>query len=190
MLLGLDLRFSNSYSQEQSNSYDTNLLCEINSNLSLFVSGGLFLEHTIPSSFINSISSRSSSVGLPGWVSSCIRGRKPVVFGAFRPEKNVGFLTVSLKSDGFVRESKVYMVQNGQEGSEKSSTLKAADVVVEQGKKPKLKLRGGYAMNTTKHLWAGAVAAMVSRCVLGLIILHLTLLSLFTSTFLTLTKYS
>ncbi|XP_041017259.1 probable mitochondrial adenine nucleotide transporter BTL3 [Juglans microcarpa x Juglans regia] len=156
MLLGLDLRFGNSYSQEQSNSYDTNLLCEINSNLSLFVSGGLFLEHTIPSSFINSISSRSSSVGLPGSVSSCIRGRKPVVFGAFRPEKNVGFLTVSLKSDGFVRE-------NGQEGSEKSSTLEGADAVVEQGKKPKLKLRGGYAMNTTMHLWAGAVAAMVSR---------------------------
>ncbi|XP_042987861.1 probable mitochondrial adenine nucleotide transporter BTL3 isoform X2 [Carya illinoinensis] len=160
MLLGLDLRFSNSYSQEQSNSNDTNLICEINSNLSLF---GLFLEHTIPSSFINSISSRSSLVGLPGSVSSCIRGRKPVVFGAFRPENNVGFLTVSLKSDGFVRESKVYMVQNGHEGSEKSSTLEGADAVVEKGKKPKLKLRGGYAMNTTKHLWAGAVAAMVSR---------------------------
>lgn len=154
MLLGLDLRFSNSHS------HSPNLFCYINSNLSVFVSGGLFLEPAIPSSFVNLISSTSSSISVSGSASSCTCGRKPV---ALRREKSVGFLTVSLKSDGFVRESKVYLVQNREEGSEKATTREEGDAVVERGKKQKVRLRGGRAMNTTKHLWSGAIAAMVSR---------------------------
>ncbi|XP_062165505.1 probable mitochondrial adenine nucleotide transporter BTL3 [Alnus glutinosa] len=154
MLLGLDLRFSNSHS------HSPNLFCYINSNLSVFVSGGLFLEPAIPSSFVNLISSTSSSISVSGSASSSTCGRKPVVL---RREKSVGFLTVSLKSDGFVRESKVYLVQNREEGPEKATTREEGDAVVERGKKQKARLRGGRAVNTTKHLWSGAIAAMVSR---------------------------
>lgn len=155
MLQGLDLRSSNSHS------HTTNLFCYIKSNLSEFVSGGLFLEPTLPSSFVNLISSTSSSISVSGSASSCTCGPKPVVL---RREKSVGFLSVSLKSDdGFVRESKVYLVQNREEGSEKATTREEGDAVVERGKKQKVRLRGGRAMNTTKHLWSGAIAAMVSR---------------------------
>lgn len=66
-----------------------------------------------------------------------------------------GFLSVSLRSDGVVRESKGFLVQNGDEGSE--------EAVVQEEKRETVGLRRGRAMNTTKHLWAGAIAAMVSR---------------------------
>ena len=69
-----------------------------------------------------------------------------------------GFLSVSLRSDGVVRESKGFLVQNGDEGSE--------EAVVQEEKREAVGLRRGRAMNTTKHLWAGAIAAMVSRFVL------------------------
>lgn len=39
-------------------------------------------------------------------------------------------------------------------------------LVVEEGKRQNVSLRGRGAMNTTKHLWSGAVAAMVSRFVI------------------------
>ena len=65
---------------------------------------------------------------------------------------------MSLRSDGVVRESKGCLVQNGDEGSE--------EAVVQEEKREKVGLRRGGAMNTTKHLWAGAIAAMVSRFVL------------------------
>lgn len=38
--------------------------------------------------------------------------------------------------------------------------------VVEEGKRQNVRLRGRGAMNTTKHLWSGAVAAMVTRFVI------------------------
>ena len=71
-----------------------------------------------------------------------------------------GFLSLSLNSDGVVRESKGCLVQNGDETSEET----AAAVVTER-KREKVGVRSGRAMNTTKHLWAGAIAAMVSRSV-------------------------
>lgn len=156
-MLGLDLRSTTSHSHEQSHISHTPNLFDLNPNFSLFVSGGLFLEPTIPSSFVSLI---SSSTSISSSASSCTCGPKPVVLGGEKRVR-VGFLTVSLKSDGFVRESKVYLVPNGEEGSDKAATTR--DEVVEQRNKHKVRLRGGYAMNTTKHLWSGAIAAMVSR---------------------------
>ncbi|KAB1204073.1 hypothetical protein CJ030_MR8G028352 [Morella rubra] len=167
MPLGLDLHFNDSHSPEKSG-FAPNLFSYTDSHLSLFLRGGLYLEPTIPSTFVNLISSRSSSISVAGSVSSCVRGRKPVVFGR---ERSVAFLTVSLKSDDLVRESKVYLVQNREEGSERAASHEGADAAVEQEGKQKARLRRGYAMNTTKHLWAGAIAAMVSRSVSVFIIL-------------------
>lgn len=162
-MVGLDLRFTNSHSQEQSHISHTP-----NPNFSAFVSGGLFLEPTAPSSFVNLISSSTTSsisLSVSGSASYCTCGKTPIFLGREKRAR-VGFLTVSLKSDGFVRESKVYLVQSGEEGSDKAASA-TATTCAEQGNKHKVRLRSGYAMNTTKHLWSGAIAAMVSRSVLG-----------------------
>ena len=130
------------------------------SNSSFFVSGGLFLEPEVSKFLLRSVSSTegptcSSSIGVLGSHS----GRFKVVAAATGGR----FLSMSLRSDGIVRETKRYLVQSGYEGSE--------DAVVEEKKKEKIRVRSGAAMNTTKHLWAGAIAAMVSRyvftCILG-----------------------
>lgn len=68
---------------------------------------------------------------------------------------------MSLRSGEKFRETKRCVAQNEYEGSE--------EALVEEGKEEKVRLRGRGAMNTTKHLWAGAIAAMVSRSVSGLL---------------------
>ena len=68
------------------------------------------------------------------------------------------FLSVSLRSDGIVPETKRCLVQNGN-GCESSE----AAAVEERTYKEKIRVPKGAAVNTTKHLWAGAIAAMVSR---------------------------
>lgn len=120
------------------------------SNSSFFVSGGLFLEPTISESFLLSVSPRKQvAIGVSGSVSSSACRCKVVVGG--------GFLSVSLRSGEKFRETKRCLVQNEYEGSE--------EAVVEETKEEKVRLRGGGAVNTTKHLWSGAIAAMVSRSV-------------------------
>ncbi|KAM1040395.1 hypothetical protein TB2_029245 [Malus domestica] len=68
------------------------------------------------------------------------------------------FLSMSLNSDEVVRESKGCLVQSGDDSSEETTTA-----VVTKRKRKKVGVRSGRAMNSTKHLWAGAIAAMVSR---------------------------
>ncbi|POO03980.1 Mitochondrial carrier protein [Trema orientale] len=122
-------------------------LFSFSSNSGLFVSGGLFLEPSVSTFLLRSVSSPEepcpASVGVSG----------PVC----RPRAVAGgrFCSVSLRSDGIVREAKRSLVQSGYEGSE--------GAVVEETKKERIRVRGKAAMNTTKHLWAGAIAAMVSR---------------------------
>ncbi|KAF6140603.1 hypothetical protein GIB67_013896 [Kingdonia uniflora] len=107
--------------------------------------GGLFLESSVPVSFVKVISSKSSG----GYVGvSRARGCLSKPGGKF--------LSISLSNKG--SESEGYFQEE------------SGGVVVENGKsskeveKKKGKLQGAVgAMNTTKHLWAGAVAAMVSR---------------------------
>lgn len=135
------------------------------SNSSFFVSGGLFLEPTVSKFLLRSVSmaeeQSTASSGVLGSASSSVCRSKVVAGGRF--------LSVSLRSDGIVQETNRCLVQNGYEGSE--------DAVVEKKKKKKEKtrVRSGAAMNTTKHLWAGAIAAMVSRY-MGLILLRLNLI--------------
>ncbi|KAK6130661.1 hypothetical protein DH2020_035636 [Rehmannia glutinosa] len=106
---------------------------------SIFYSGGLFLDtSTIPSSIISAISDEVRFSSFP----------------VYSKRKGSGFLCLSLSikgKDGVINNSAECVVGSG--GNE---TAKA-------GKRVKVRLRGRGAVNTTKHLWAGAVAAMVSR---------------------------
>ncbi|KAJ4950739.1 hypothetical protein NE237_027571 [Protea cynaroides] len=131
-----------------------------------FVGGGLFLDSIVPASFVSLISSGSSSCGSSSSLSSSsLRSRKPVVFRGYRRLKGEsgvigdGFLSVSLSikgSDGFVQDSNGFLHQNEEKCTEA--------VAFEEDKEQKVELRGAAgAMNTTKHLWAGAVSAMISR---------------------------
>jgi len=138
-------------------------------NSIFYVGGGLFLDSTVPVSFVSLISSRSSSSGFLSSISSysSLISRKPDVFGVLRREKRVsgavgdGFLSVSLSvkgNDGFVQESNGFLGRNGEK-----SAVEAVGFV--EDKEQRVRSRGTGAMNTTKHLWAGAIAAMVSRFV-------------------------
>nr|ACU17636.1 unknown [Glycine max] len=107
-------------------------------------SGGLFLEPKIPDSFVRSISLKIHST--PFSESNPRRHRRRVPAACF--------LSVSLPSANLVTEPKL---QNGEHVSDQVTTSNG--VVLQR----KVRVRGGNAVNTTKHLWAGAVAAMVSR---------------------------
>ncbi|KAK8465231.1 hypothetical protein PHAVU_009G031000 [Phaseolus vulgaris] len=106
--------------------------------------GGLFLEPKIPDSFLRSVSLKihaaTSSESNPR------RQRRRFPAGCF--------LSVSLPTAKLVTEPKL---PNGEQVSLQGTT---SNGVVQQRK---VKVRGGNAVNTTKHLWAGAIAAMVSR---------------------------
>lgn len=125
--------------------------------------GGLFLDHhNVPASFVRLISPESFS----GSGSRSLRLEAP------RRGKRVGgefFLSVSLsikrgdhEDNGYVRESGEVLGQNGNKSMEEEEEEEAV-VYKEEEKVRKVKARGPYAMNVTKHLWAGAVSAMVSR---------------------------
>ncbi|XP_068637416.1 probable mitochondrial adenine nucleotide transporter BTL3 [Aristolochia californica] len=118
--------------------------------------GGLFLESSVPSSFIASVGIRNSTVSLPD------SGRRRAVDLRVSGGFSSGFLSISLSlkgNEGFVQPSSPLLGQSAEKNEEKS--------VVEEEEKVGQKLpyqhQGARAMNTTKHLWAGAVAAMVSR---------------------------
>ncbi|XP_076882219.1 putative mitochondrial adenine nucleotide transporter BTL3 [Bidens hawaiensis] len=107
--------------------------------------GGLFLDNNaLPNCIINAAVSRRNHGG-------GVFPRKRLGFGG-------GFLSVSLS------------VKANGDGVDKNATnnimaaAAATGVVEENKKKVNLRVRRKpAAMNTTKHLWAGAVAAMVSR---------------------------
>ncbi|KAA8528275.1 hypothetical protein F0562_035630 [Nyssa sinensis] len=170
---GLDVWFKDCHAHEP---FQSSVSTHWNSN-SIFFLGGLFLENTIPSSIIDTISSRSASISISSAVHSSTSRRKPVAFGVFRREIRVPAevggeflsLSLSIKRNGVVlRNSTEYIVQNGDKDSEEAAAAFGGDnAVVEEGKKHRVRLQGRGAMNTTKHLWAGAVAAMVSRTFLA-----------------------
>ncbi|KAL0366405.1 UNVERIFIED_CONTAM: putative mitochondrial adenine nucleotide transporter BTL3 [Sesamum radiatum] len=112
-----------------------------------FCFGGLFLDaSTVPSSIINTISGEVCGHGRP----VCWR------------RKRGGFLCLSLSvkgKDGVINNSTECVGGSG--GNESKEAV--AGAAVKAGKRVKVRLRGRGAVNTTKHLWAGAVAAMVSR---------------------------
>ncbi|KAL6225183.1 hypothetical protein ACLB2K_004034 [Fragaria x ananassa] len=110
----------------------------------LFLPGGLFL-HPDETFFPNFLSVIPAKTRFGRCVSKTVR------FGGRRGGL---FLSVSLSdgNEGYVRESGDDLGQNGNKGS-----VEEEEAVVFE------KEKGSGAMNTTKHLWSGAVAAMVSR---------------------------
>ncbi|KAJ0025872.1 hypothetical protein Pint_08339 [Pistacia integerrima] len=155
-----DLWFNNSLTKDQ---FQTPFHINSDSDSGFFITGGLFLDPTVSSSFLRLISSRISSISISP---SC----KHVVSGISRrktrvaPAKSGLFLSVSLRNDGLVPEPKGCLVHNEDKNSEEAAQIEANNVVIEANeKKRKVRVRGGRAMNTTKHFWAGAIAAMVSR---------------------------
>nr|XP_043616951.1 probable mitochondrial adenine nucleotide transporter BTL3 [Erigeron canadensis] len=124
-----------------------------------FLNGGLFLESNNLSHYLNDVVLAENSTHYSS-------GRRNNGGGVFRQKDWIlgcGFLSVSLSVKG----------NDGIDGSSRNQILAAAAAAVNGGgngvvedkkKKINVRLRGKpAAMNTTKHLWAGAVAAMVSR---------------------------
>ncbi|XP_061345933.1 probable mitochondrial adenine nucleotide transporter BTL3 [Gastrolobium bilobum] len=101
-------------------------------------SGGLFLEPEIPDCIV-----RYFSLRILATTASSESNRRRVPGGCF--------MSVSLPSAKLVAEPQL-------DGGDHKETT--SDGVV---RPPKVRVRGGNAVNTTKHLWAGAIAAMVSR---------------------------
>ncbi|XP_062148597.1 probable mitochondrial adenine nucleotide transporter BTL3 [Alnus glutinosa] len=141
-------------------------LIESDPSDSLPLLGGLFLDHlNVPASFVRLISPESFSGSGSG--SRSLRLEAP------RRGKRVGgaFLSVSLSikrgdhgDSGYVRESGEVLGQNGNKSMEEEEEEAAAAAVFKEEEKVRnVKAGGPYAMNVTKHLWAGAVSAMVSR---------------------------
>ncbi|KAL2468029.1 putative mitochondrial adenine nucleotide transporter BTL3 [Forsythia ovata] len=154
---GLNIRFKDKDSTSHQQTH-VPFLPE-NSNNSIVCSGGLFLvDNKIPSSIINAI---FSDKYVPGNHSTELHSSK-------RPVVGFEFLCLSLSikgKDGVIRKSSESLVQNGDKKSseETRAVVGGGSAVVKAGIRSKVSLRGRGAMNTTKHLWAGAVAAMVSR---------------------------
>ncbi|XP_072973477.1 probable mitochondrial adenine nucleotide transporter BTL3 [Typha angustifolia] len=135
-----------------------------------FSAGGLFLDPFVSRSLLSSIPAANSSAPIVRLSSpSCSRRR--------RWKGGVGFMSVSLsvkEGQGFVQGSVGFLGQSGEkvlEEKEKEEREVGEVVVVEEQHEVKSKKKkkvgaqgtGAGAMNTTKHLWSGAVAAMVSR---------------------------
>ncbi|PON47677.1 Mitochondrial carrier protein [Parasponia andersonii] len=141
-----------------------------------FFLGGLFIDpaYSVPPSFLSFISSKTRLDSDPGsGPGSCSyrSRRKTVRFEGLR-SGSCGFLSVSLSikgseegngDEGYVRESREVLGQSGNGSSEEE----AVAVVYEKGEnetvQERVRKKGSGALNMTKHLWAGAVAAMVSR---------------------------
>ncbi|XP_052188194.1 probable mitochondrial adenine nucleotide transporter BTL3 [Diospyros lotus] len=116
-----------------------------------FSNGGLFLEPAVPASFVSFVSTKSWSNSL-----SCRRQRRKGRAGAFLSVS----LSIKGSREGFGQESSEILGQNGEKSSEEEVVAFEEEKREEEGW---LRGGGGGALNTTKHLWAGAVAAMVSR---------------------------
>uniref|UniRef100_A0A803R0R7 Mitochondrial adenine nucleotide transporter BTL3 n=1 Tax=Cannabis sativa TaxID=3483 RepID=A0A803R0R7_CANSA len=167
-----------------SSTENTHLLAHlINSHPShcFFPGGGLFVDpsYSLPPSLVSFISSKTrfdsdSDPGLDSVSVSCAyRGghrRKTVRFEGLRGRESCGFfLSVSLSikksEEGYGRES-TDDVLGQNENRNGISEVEETVVDYEHGENEtvrRVKEKGSGALNTTKHLWAGAVAAMVSR---------------------------
>lgn len=136
--------------------------------------GGLFLEESAPASFVSLISSKKNTTVAAAVGCSRRRNRRRGVDGG-RPQGR-GFISVTLSSingDGgggqgsYGKQLSVSSVLgNVGEKNVESETEGENDVLVLREDVREEKRRGG-TFNTAKHLWAGAVAAMVSRTVVA-----------------------
>lgn len=151
-----------------------------------FIGGGLFLEPSIPKSFVslvspnNDISLNSNSwcaIGVSsssGWERrSRSRRRRGIVgdgggeVGFWRGGGGGRFLSVTFSTTVKGGEGEgigEILGQNGEKGVESETVaFRGGDEKEMEEKSTKVREEKGKALNTVKHLWAGAVAAMVSR---------------------------
>ncbi|MBA0643476.1 hypothetical protein Goklo_027768, partial [Gossypium klotzschianum] len=118
---------------------------------------GLFLsDKTVPSSFVSSISLKTQKCFVDKNENVCLVSCSwcGQTLGPVKSRRSGGkggwVLSVSLsREEGYVGDSGEDWGQNG------DNNLETVEEVKEK--------KGSGALNTTKHLWAGAVAAMVSR---------------------------
>ncbi|GMI90953.1 hypothetical protein like AT5G64970 [Hibiscus trionum] len=110
--------------------------------------GGLFIDPCLPSSLIDFVSPFKDFSASRKTACFTRREKRGAV-----AVKDVFFLSVSLRNDVLVSEHKEFQLQN--------EVKKNNGVVAEAKRNVRVTQRG--AVNTTKHLWAGAIAAMVSR---------------------------
>lgn len=127
--------------------------------------GGLFLDESVPCSSVSFVPLKNCSTNSCRFVgkSSFLKFRRR------KGTKEPLFLSVSLSikesSNGEEEEGEGYNGQNGY----KSLPVKDSVLIgcgQEATEKVTVKENGSGALNTTKHLWAGAFAAMVSRSLL------------------------
>ncbi|KAF5206243.1 Mitochondrial carrier protein coac2 [Thalictrum thalictroides] len=138
-----------------------------------FVGGGLFLESSLPPSFVSLISCsiRNDSIGISSWFDSASRFccfynnvslRKPDFVKRNKKKRGDldGFLSVSLSIKG---SSELTGNDRDNKSFEEEEEVGYENDDVDN----KEKLQGSGAINTTKHLWSGAVAAIVSRTIVA-----------------------
>lgn len=120
-----------------------------------------------PTSFLLHISSNNFSTLPSISLSLQTHGRQRHVVDSEIRHRFPDFLSVSLSvkdtadsDDGFSGDSSQSLGQNGDRNSD---IFRVSELLEETKEEVKLKSSG--AFNTTKHLWAGAVAAMISRFV-------------------------
>lgn len=145
---------------------------DVSMHLDGFVGGGLFLEPSIPASFVSLGNPNNSSNSLSLVGVSCNgdrRGRKRsrrrgIV--AWAGSGSGRFLSVTLSTvkggEGGEGIGEV-LVQNGDKSVERETLAFQEEGEKEKEGESKVREGKGKALNTVKHLWAGAVAAMVSR---------------------------
>ncbi|KAL0692056.1 hypothetical protein Bca4012_059236 [Brassica carinata] len=122
--------------------------------------GGLFLDQSLASSSVSFVPCKNCTVSSMRFVgkSSFLKFR--------RRDRNRGalFLSVSLSTKEEEEEGEGYNGQNGYQSLQLKDSVLISGGGQEAGEK-KIKVvkeNGSGALNTTKHLWAGAFAAMVS----------------------------
>lgn len=129
-----------------------------------FVLGGLFLDQTVPPSFVSLVSCKTSG---------CFSSGSKTLRLVKRRRGRCGFLSVSLSMKGNGGEGYVGEPTEswGQNGNGKGGEEEEETVAFKEEEKKKVEEKELGAFNTTKHLSAGAVAAAVSRfCFLILLI--------------------
>lgn len=136
-----------------------------------FFPGGLFLDPTTrPTSFITLIQSSSSSSSNSATVSCFSWGiRKRVGTEILRLEGGINggscfFSSLSLSINGTNADHSHRYTRESNEVSEQHEKKVEQDVYQEkEEEKESIRVNGSGAVNMTKHLWAGAFSAMVSR---------------------------
>ncbi|KAG0471657.1 hypothetical protein HPP92_016203 [Vanilla planifolia] len=122
----------------------------------------LFLNSSVPAYVVVSISMSNSPLHCVKVASLRSASQFLGLFTLERTETQ-GFLSLSLSvkgEEGLIRESAEFLEKNGEKSSEEE---RKEDGIVHLKVKARVTGSRASAINTTKHLWAGAFAAMVSR---------------------------